>query len=405
MRKLLYLFPVLLLQFSAIAQPNKKGADTLKPLVFDIKKPLPKYLKLVKAEPLNNTVVKVTPGLVKNVVKYTPSLFEQGMVQQRIIPLQEFKADMVALIIPVRDDLGYGEAPNRQEALIPVMAQGKEYVFSASAPFPLHEMPAATLKISWKLSAAGEDAFYLSETGRNDRLGISKAPGAAMKVTMLPAGDAYNTKFYLYQSDFCNGSPLWLYSPAFHAFIGRKVKQGVAELFAVPAKDVLAGNRPEGVSFRWDIKKATTYNQNATGNISYGQYRSLRITDIDGDGHGSISCGGDDCDDNDPNRFPGNQEVCDANQHDEDCNTATYGLVDFDNDGHYDNNCANCCDANGKPIAGDDCDDHNPAIIPGAVVFISPSRVSVCGSGVYDVEPDMIAIRQPNGTAIIVPKR
>ena len=35
--------------------------------------------------------------------------------------------------------------------------------------------------------------------------------------------------------------------------------------------------------------------------------------DLDGDGSVSIACGGDDCDDTDRNRYPGNAEVCDVN--------------------------------------------------------------------------------------------
>src|SRR5690606_530022 len=41
--------------------------------------------------------------------------------------------------------------------------------------------------------------------------------------------------------------------------------------------------------------------------------------DADGDGRPSMTCGGDDCDDADDNRFPGNTEVCDDSAHDEDC--------------------------------------------------------------------------------------
>src|SRR5690606_40719273 len=62
--------------------------------------------------------------------------------------------------------------------------------------------------------------------------------------------------------------------------------------------------------------------------------------DVDGDGFGDASCledGGDpignDCDDNDANRFPGNREVCDAAGHDEDCDLETRGGVDADGDG------------------------------------------------------------------------
>lgn len=80
--------------------------------------------------------------------------------------------------------------------------------------------------------------------------------------------------------------------------------------------------------------------------------------DIDGDGSRDASCLdaegaplGDDCDDNDGNRFPGNPELCDEANHDEDCDETTFGRVDFDADGFLD---ARCC--NGANC-GNDCDD------------------------------------------------
>ena len=47
--------------------------------------------------------------------------------------------------------------------------------------------------------------------------------------------------------------------------------------------------------------------------------------DSDGDGHQSNACGGDDCDDNDAARFPGNVEVFGDNDKDQDCNPDTHG--------------------------------------------------------------------------------
>lgn len=63
--------------------------------------------------------------------------------------------------------------------------------------------------------------------------------------------------------------------------------------------------------------------------------------DADHDLHASVATGGDDCDDADPNRFPGNTELCDAQGHDEDCDYSTYGHRDRDDDGYDDAECMN----------------------------------------------------------------
>jgi len=78
------------------------------------------------------------------------------------------------------------------------------------------------------------------------------------------------------------------------------------------------------------------------------------VPDADEDGHGDATCLdaenaplGDDCDDADRNRFPGNVEFCDASGHDEDCDDATIGAKDEDADGLTDARCcngANCFD-------------------------------------------------------------
>ncbi|HJL18296.1 MAG TPA: MopE-related protein [Sandaracinaceae bacterium LLY-WYZ-13_1] len=85
--------------------------------------------------------------------------------------------------------------------------------------------------------------------------------------------------------------------------------------------------------------------------------------DADGDGHESIACGGDDCDDDDPDRYPGNAEVCDADGHDEDCRDDTFAGDDdgdTDGDGFVDAACCNGADC------GDDCDGEDRATFPGA---------------------------------------
>ncbi len=87
-----------------------------------------------------------------------------------------------------------------------------------------------------------------------------------------------------------------------------------------------------------------------------GQRCTTSCLDGDGDGHRASSCGGDDCDDTDANRFPGNMEVCDATDHDEDCDAITFGVRDADGDGSPDARCCNVA-AGGVRNCGTDCDD------------------------------------------------
>lgn len=99
------------------------------------------------------------------------------------------------------------------------------------------------------------------------------------------------------------------------------------------------------------------------------------VPDADGDGRASLACGGDDCDDGDADRFPGNAEVCDAADHDEDCDPRTFGARDADGDGYDDAACCNV-DGEGARSCGVDCDDADRARHPDL-----PDR---CGDGVDD---------------------
>ncbi len=73
--------------------------------------------------------------------------------------------------------------------------------------------------------------------------------------------------------------------------------------------------------------------------------------DADGDGQTDVACGGSDCDDSDDNRYVGNPEVCDPDDHDEDCDDSTFGFRDQDSDGAPD---AECCNGDN---CGTDCND------------------------------------------------
>jgi hypothetical protein len=121
--------------------------------------------------------------------------------------------------------------------------------------------------------------------------------------------------------------------------------------------------------------------------------------DMDGDGHNAMDVNGDDCDDNDPKRFPGNPEKMDSTGHDENC-VCDFELVDKDHDGHYDVKSFNVC-RDGTIVRGDDCDDSNPAIFPGAIIYISETEAEKCGEGKISAPADKKFTRQPNGTAIL----
>ncbi|WP_053233736.1 MopE-related protein [Sandaracinus amylolyticus] len=87
--------------------------------------------------------------------------------------------------------------------------------------------------------------------------------------------------------------------------------------------------------------------------------------DVDGDGAQRTECGGDDCDDEDPRRFPGGVEICDADGVDEDCDPATYGARDVDREGLDDMRCRN--EIGGEITSrGEDCDDARRSVQPGS---------------------------------------
>ncbi len=93
------------------------------------------------------------------------------------------------------------------------------------------------------------------------------------------------------------------------------------------------------------------------------------LPDKDEDGSADASCtdadgrSGDDCDDENADRYPGNVEVCDPDHVDEDCDPTTYGFRDSDNDGFRD---AQCCNEqeDGELGCYEDCDDHKPNVNP-----------------------------------------
>ena len=104
-----------------------------------------------------------------------------------------------------------------------------------------------------------------------------------------------------------------------------------------------SGRCQTGLFVDCDDRKACTLDSCAEG----ARTCTHTAPDADGDGHGASTCLsearvplGDDCDDADPHRFPGNTEVCDPG-HDEDCNPDTLGGLDADRDGFVSAACGN----------------------------------------------------------------
>jgi hypothetical protein len=121
-----------------------------------------------------------------------------------------------------------------------------------------------------------------------------------------------------------------------------------------------------------------------------------RATDADGDGAIAASCVdergmplGDDCDDDDPAILPGAMELCDAMGVDEDCDPLTLGGRDGDGDGYVDVACCN------GATCGDDCND--------AVRGASPTGTEVCNGidddcdGSFDEDVQVVVYRDADG--------
>lgn len=117
--------------------------------------------------------------------------------------------------------------------------------------------------------------------------------------------------------------------------------------------------------------------------------------DVDGDGHPDAACGGDDCDDDDGQRFPGNTEVCDLLAHDEDCDPCTVGTLDADMDLFLSAVCANAVTVAPSPacgiavvydtamgrVRGLDCND--------ATGMIKPGQAETCNAVDDDCDGDV----------------
>ena len=262
-----------------------------------------------------------------------------------------------------------------------------------NAKWSLRYRPNADLSLitTFNFVESGDKNFFLFSS-QGDLLSLISVSGqSAPKVTMRKPSEPIKTRWYIYQH-MCPNVWLWIYNAQYKVFLGRIVVGKRATLVAVPAADVLNNRVPANVSTHWDIRLDNYVNSYLQ---TYGNY----IPDRDGDGADDVVCGGDDCNDYDASVHPGATEICDANGKDEDCNAETIGSEDNDGDGYTSMRCFNGTNT------GHDCDDNNAAIKPGTMKYISETQVDVCPNGLYDVDPSMRAVRQPNGTAIVIPRQ
>ncbi|BBO79039.1 hypothetical protein DSCW_64560 [Desulfosarcina widdelii] len=113
--------------------------------------------------------------------------------------------------------------------------------------------------------------------------------------------------------------------------------------------------------------KITIYGSTLAISTNVSAVKPPLVCDADGDSYESDNkkCGGNDCDDSNPNVYPNANELCDG--------------LDNDCDGIVDENCpeppaeptrcdqdADGYDADSRSCKGDDCDDTNPYVYPGA---------------------------------------
>jgi hypothetical protein len=118
--------------------------------------------------------------------------------------------------------------------------------------------------------------------------------------------------------------------------------------------------------------------------------------DMDEDGYTDTACGGDDCDDDDPDVNPGATEICDAADLDEDCDgladdadsslSATIYYRDADSDYYGDpsTGAPKCSLVPGWRSTGTDCDDTRSTVHPGATEVCDASDLDEDCDGLAD---------------------
>ena len=268
--------------------------------------------------------------------------------------------------------------------------------------------PANYKKVSWRIDPWMDGTFSLFSLRYKSYLALETNPSTGQVrgqlIDSARVTDQMKINFILYRTGRTVNTALAIYHPGTKTFLAVESNPS----YAVYSTDEFSAQSQKLQKLPVKIIGTTAINMTWNMGDIFGTRNSLRYSapgvspDMDGDGHKAPDCNGDDCDDNDVNRFPGNPEKADRNGHDEDC-VCNYELVDKDGDGFYDINSFNVC-RDGSIQKGTDCDDNNAAIKPGALIYVSAAEANLCGTGRVMARTGMQFIRQQNGTAVEYPK-
>lgn len=119
-------------------------------------------------------------------------------------------------------------------------------------------------------------------------------------------------------------------------------------------------------------------------------------TDADGDGVAGVASGGSDCDDAEPEVYPGSVEWCDGV--DNDCDgvvdeedtiyTGGETYMDADGDGYHDLEPSGCVGQDASTFEGEDCDDTRQDVYPGAAEVCGDGALNDCNGTLGEVWED-----------------